>query len=196
MLQKGAGGSMYVYYIDSPKGCKFFWKVLSFYTHYTLSVPPYQSLAADSGSILEAGANRASPGISIGRIAIVVVSTPYIWSYVTVLPYRWDFGLGNRTRDMLPSFLITTPRRWPLTYSFRWVPNHQNPEKHLEKIHWCWPGSNPGRLISSLTLYLLCHRTPHAGGSKIGRKFFFNHIYDFGRFLCVWSGAEAIIFYI
>ena len=33
---------MYVYCIDSPKGCKFFWKVLSFYTHYTLSVPHYQ----------------------------------------------------------------------------------------------------------------------------------------------------------
>ena len=28
---------MYVYCIDSPKGCKFFfWKVLSCYTHYTL----------------------------------------------------------------------------------------------------------------------------------------------------------------
>ena len=33
---------MYVYYIASPKGCKFFWKVFSFYTDYTLSVPPYQ----------------------------------------------------------------------------------------------------------------------------------------------------------
>ena len=43
------------------------------------------------------------------------------------------------------------------TYSFRWVPNHQEPEKHLEKIHWCWPGSNPGHLISSLKLYPLCH---------------------------------------
>ena len=33
---------MYVYYIDSPKGCEFFKKVVSFYTYYTLSVPPYQ----------------------------------------------------------------------------------------------------------------------------------------------------------
>ena len=33
---------VYVYYIDSPKGCTFFWKVLSFYTYYALSVPPYQ----------------------------------------------------------------------------------------------------------------------------------------------------------
>ena len=47
---------MYVYYIDSPKGCKFFWKVLFFYTHYFLSVPPYQPLLT----------------------AIVVVRTPYI----------------------------------------------------------------------------------------------------------------------
>ena len=67
-----------VYYIDSPKGCKFFWKLLSFYTHYTLSVPPYQPLSTGSGSILGAGATRTSPGISIGRTAIVVVRTPYI----------------------------------------------------------------------------------------------------------------------
>ena len=107
---------MYVYYIDSPKGCKFFWKVLSFYTHYTLSVPPYQPLSTGSGSILGAGASRASPGISIGRTAIVVVRTPYIWSYVSVLPYRWGFGLGNWTRGMLPSLLVTTPRRWPFPF--------------------------------------------------------------------------------
>ena len=143
---------MFVYYIDSPKGCKFFWKVLSFYTHYTVSVPPYQPLSTGSGSILGAGASRASPGISSARTAIVVVRTPYIRSYVSVLPYRWDFGLGNRTRDMPPVFCHHT-RALALsfwTYSFRWVPNHQEPEKHLEKIHWCWPGSNPGRLISGL----------------------------------------------
>ena len=74
---------MYVDYIDSPKGCKFFWKVLSFCTHYTLSVPPYQPLSTGSGSILGCGATRASPGISIERTAIVVVRTPYIWSYFT-----------------------------------------------------------------------------------------------------------------
>ena len=96
--------SRYVYYIDSPKGCKFFWKVCSIHTHYTLSVPPYRTLSTGSGSILEAGASRASPGISIGRTAIVVVRTPYIWNYVSVLLYRWDFGLGNRTRDILPVF--------------------------------------------------------------------------------------------
>ena len=31
---------MYVYYIDFPKGCKFFWKVLSFYTPYIYSNTP------------------------------------------------------------------------------------------------------------------------------------------------------------
>ena len=96
------------------------------------------------------------------RTALVVVRTPYIWSYVSILPYRWDFGLGNRTRDMLPVFGHHTKALafsfW--TYSFRWVSNHREPEKHLETIHWCWPGSNPGRLISSLTLYPLCHRAP------------------------------------
>ena len=97
---------MYVYYIDSPKGCKFFWKFLSFFTHYsyTLYVPRYQPLSTGSGSIPGAGASRTLPRISIGRTAIVVVHTLYIWSYVSVLLYRWDFGLGNRTRDMLPVF--------------------------------------------------------------------------------------------
>ena len=50
------------------------------------------------------GASHVSPGISIGRTAIVVVRTPYIWSYVSVLLYQWDFGLGNLTRDMFPIF--------------------------------------------------------------------------------------------
>ena len=71
---------MYVYYIDSPKGCKLFWKVISFHTHYTLSVPPYQPLSTGSSSILGAGASRAAPGISIGRTAIGVVRMHYIWS--------------------------------------------------------------------------------------------------------------------
>ena len=145
---------MYVCYIDFPKGCKFFWKVLSFYIHYTLSVPPCQPLSTGSGSILGAGASRASPGISIGRTAIVVVRTPYIWSYVSVLLYRRDFGLGNRPETCSQTFGHCTEALvlsfW--TYSFRWGPNHQESEKHLEKIHWCWPDSNPGRLISSLTL--------------------------------------------
>ena len=43
---------MYVYYINSPKGYEFFWMVLSFYIHYTLSVPPEQPLSTGSGSIL------------------------------------------------------------------------------------------------------------------------------------------------
>ena len=65
----------------------------------SLSVPP---LSTGSGSILEAGARCASPGISIERTGIVVVRTSYIWSYISVLLYRGDFGLGNRTRHMLP----------------------------------------------------------------------------------------------
>ena len=95
---------IYAYYIDSSKGCKFCWKVFSFYTHYTLSVPPYQPLLTGSRLIVGAGAIRASPGISIGRTAIVVVRTPYISSYVSVLLHRWDFSLGNGTRGMLPVF--------------------------------------------------------------------------------------------
>ena len=44
-----------IYYIDSPKGCKFFWKVLFFCTHYTLSLPPYRPMSTGSGSILGFG---------------------------------------------------------------------------------------------------------------------------------------------
>ena len=85
-----------------PDGLQVFWKVLS-YTNYTLSVPPYQPLSTGSASILGAGATRASPGISIVQTAIVV-HTPFIWSYINVLLYRWDFSLENRTRDMLRVF--------------------------------------------------------------------------------------------
>ena len=130
----GVWECMYVYYI-----------VLSCYTHCTLLVPPYQPLSTGSGCILGARASRAWPEIGIGRTAIVVVRMPYIWSCARVLLYRWDFGLGNRTRDMHPIFW--SPRALSFwTYSFKWVANHQD--------------SNPGRLISSLTLYQLCHHAP------------------------------------
>ena len=95
---------MYIILTPRRVASFFFLKVLSFYTHCTLSVPPYQAFSTSSNSILEAGASRASPEISIGRTAIVVVRTPYIWNYIRVLLYRWDFSLGNRTRDMLPVF--------------------------------------------------------------------------------------------
>ena len=85
----------------STRKLLFIWKVFSFYTHYTFSIPPYQSLSTGSGSILGAEASRTSLGISIGiRIGIVVIRSPY----VRVMLYRWDFGLGNRTRDKLPVF--------------------------------------------------------------------------------------------
>ena len=142
---------IHVYCIDSRKSCKFFFlKVCSFYTHYTLSVPPDQPLATGSGSTLEAGASCAPSGISIGRRDIVVVCKPYIRSYVSALLYRWDFGLGNRTRDMLPIF-------WE---QFSVGSEPPGVRKTLRKIHWCWPGFELGRLISSLTLYPLCHRAP------------------------------------
>ena len=84
-------GMMYVCILYSlPEGLQFFWKVLSFYTHYNLSLLPYQPLSTSPGSILGTGASLASPGISIGRTAIVVVRTPYIWSYgqYPALPVR------------------------------------------------------------------------------------------------------------
>ena len=80
--------SMYVILLTLRRAASFFERFSSF-THTTLLlVPP---LSTGSGSILEAGASSASPGISIGRRAIVVIRTPYIWSYVSVLPYRWKW---------------------------------------------------------------------------------------------------------
>ena len=78
---------MYVILL-TPRRVASFFKRFSSFTHYTLSVPPYQLLSTDSGSILGAEASRASSKINIGRTAIVVDRTPYIWSYVSVLPYR------------------------------------------------------------------------------------------------------------
>ena len=97
-----------------------------FNTLYFIGNALYQPLSTSSGLILGAGANRASPGISIGRTAIVVVRTPYIWSYVSVLPYRWDFGPGNRTRDILPVFWSPHQGAGPCLldlHQFKWVPN-------------------------------------------------------------------------
>ena len=106
-----------MYIVWTPRRvASFFVKVLSFYTHYTLSVPPCQPLSTGSGSILGAGASRASPGISIGRTANVVVRTPYIWSYVSVVLYRRDFGLGIEPETCSPRLLVTTPRRWPFPF--------------------------------------------------------------------------------
>ena len=75
--------------------------------------------------------------------------THYILSGIELETCSQSFG--HHTKALALSFR---------TYSFRWVPNHHEPEKHLEKIHWCWPGSNPGRLISSLTVYPLCQHAP------------------------------------
>ena len=134
-----------------PEGLQVFFKVLSFCTHSTLSVLPYQPLSTSSGSILGARASCASPGISIGRTAyIVVVHTPYIrayiWSYLSVLLYRWDFVSGIEPETCFQSFGHHT-KALALsfgTYSFRWIPNHRELENRLEKIHWCWSGFEPG----------------------------------------------------
>ena len=96
---------MYVYYIGSPKGCKSFRKVLSFYTHTILH--RYGLInRCQPVPVRFSGPKLVAPHLesALGRTAIVVVRTPYISSYVSVLPYRWDFALENRTRDMLPVF--------------------------------------------------------------------------------------------
>ena len=80
--------TFYILILTPRRVASFFGKVISFYIHYTLSVPPYQPLSTGSGSIIGAGASRASPRISIGRTAIVMVRTPYIRTYVSVLRYR------------------------------------------------------------------------------------------------------------
>ena len=43
-----------------------------------------------------------------------------------IKPETCSQSFGHHTKALALSF-------W--TYSFRWVPNHQEPEKHLEKIH-------------------------------------------------------------
>ena len=47
-------------------------------------------------------------------------------------------SFGHHTKTLALSF-------W--TYSFRRVPNHQEPEQHLEKIHWdggnSWKNNKP-----------------------------------------------------
>ena len=50
-------------------------------------------------------------------------------------PETCSQSFGHHTKALALSF-------W--TYSFRWIPNHQKPEKHVEKIHWCWPEFKTG----------------------------------------------------
>ena len=115
------------HFIDPRRAASFFDK-FSHFTHTTLlSVPP-----VSTGSILGTGASRASPGISVGWTAIVAVRTPYIWCLA--LPVRLRFresnprhapkSFGHHTKALALSF-------W--TYSFRWVPIHQEPEKTLKR---------------------------------------------------------------
>ena len=61
-----------------------------------------------------------------------------------------------------PSRLVTTPRSWPFPFGSTVLGGFRTTrsQKNTWKIYWCWLGSNPGRLISSLTLYRLCHRAP------------------------------------
>ena len=96
---------MYVSFYWLSEGLQVFLKgYLLSHTLYSVS-NSFQPLATGSGSVLGAGASRASPGISIEQTATVVARTPYIWGYVSVLLYLWDFSPdGNRTRDMLLVF--------------------------------------------------------------------------------------------
>ena len=121
---------MYVYYIDSPKSCKFCLKGSLLYTH-TLSFyryRPYQPLSTGSGSILGAGGSRASPGISIvsrGSHALYLELRQ-----CPALPVRLRCRESNPRHA--PSLLVTTPRRWPFLFRptvLDGVPNHQKLEK-------------------------------------------------------------------
>ena len=86
------------------------------------------------------------PAISIRRTAIVVVRTPYIWSYISVLLYRWDFGLGNGTRDMLPVFWSPHQGAGTFFWDLQFQVGSEPPgaRKTLRKIHWSWPRFEPG----------------------------------------------------
>ena len=146
-----------------PKGCKFFWKVLSFYTRYTLSVPPYQRLSTGSGLILRAGASRASPEIRY------LTRSYSRGSHALYLELRQCPALPVklRTRELnlrhASSLLVTTPRRWSFPFGptllggFRTTRSLKNTQK---KSIGVGRDPNPGRLISSLTLYPLFHRAP------------------------------------
>ena len=70
----------------------------------SVSVTPYRFFVTRFGSILRAGPNHTSPGISIGRASILVIRTSYIWSYAIFLIHQRDFGSGNQTQDMIPVF--------------------------------------------------------------------------------------------
>ena len=119
-----------------------------------------------SGSILRAGADRASPDISIGQTAIVVVRTSYIWSYISVLPLPAKLWSQKSKQRDPPSLLVTTPRRWPFPFGptdLSEFPTNGSHRKTLRKNPLAiGQESNPDLIspISSSTSYHMCHCAP------------------------------------
>ena len=154
---------LYVYYIDSPKGCKFCLKG-SLLLHTLYFIGTALSTVVNRFRFDSRGLELIAPHLEsaldeqlqswFARPISGATSVSYLTGETSISgiePETRSQSFGHHTKALALSF-------W--TYSFRWVRNHQESEKHLKKIHWCWPGSNPGRLISSLTFYPMCHCAP------------------------------------
>ena len=138
--------SMYIVLI--PRRVASFFQRFSPFTHTILYqyhlINSYQTVPVRFSG---AGASRASPGISIERTAIVVVRAPYIWSYLSVHCFTSETYVSGIEHETCSQYFSHHAKALALsfwTYSFRWVPNHPEPGKHLEKIHRCWPEFDPG----------------------------------------------------
>ena len=70
-----------------PRGVASFFERFSPFTH-TILYRYHIINRCQPVPVRFSGPELVAPGISIGRTATVVVRTPYIWSYVSVLPYR------------------------------------------------------------------------------------------------------------
>ena len=92
---------MYVILLTPRRAASYFERFPPF-THTTTLINRCQPVRVGfSGRVLV----RASLGISIGRTAILVVRTPYIWSYVSVLCLTGETSVpGIEPETCLPVF--------------------------------------------------------------------------------------------
>ena len=128
-------------FINSPKGCKFFFfeRFPPFHTHTPISLSTIVNrFRFDSRG---RSYSRASPRISIGRTAVVVVHGLYLELHqYSALPVRLQSRESNPRRGFKSFGHLTKALALSFwTCSFRWVPNHQEPEKHIDKsndISW------------------------------------------------------------
>ena len=148
-------------FIVSPQGCKFFQKVLSFYTHYTFIGTTFIN-RCQPVSVRFSGPELVAPHLEstldeqlqswFARPISGATSVSCLTGETSVPgiePETYSQSFGHHTKALALSF-------W--NYCFRWVPNYQEPETTLRKNPLVLAGIRTRAVrLASPTLYPLGH---------------------------------------